>query len=979
MGVADLKPDSLGRRAGAPVAPAARTVAATGSAVALVLLLSLIVGAMAYQAPPAGRLLVGWLGDRLFLGTTPGISEDAALRGELYADDLTPDSPTLRSRWTRDYARLTLPNIGVGADLQLQLTAQGWPADVVDPAVPQPTVTVRADGAPLGTFTPTAAWETHTFRVPAAARAGADLVVELEVSHTFTDTVTFGADPRPKGVRLALLEVHAAEERLNAVYPPAWRAVGLLAAGALLLYLLLARILRSTPAVFGLTTVGVGVAAIGLAWARIWMGAALSVAIVVLAGLLLLAWQGPILDLARALVRRFAHGRALGYGLVAAALVLLGVTIADLLVWLGTFGAPLFFQIFPDSLLYGLLAAGLLALVLALGRDGLPRLADSIVALLESRAGALTLLLGFGFLWIGYQAWVIAGIPYAGHADYSDNAIVARNLAAGRGWVVDHVSQFYRLYDGLTRPQETWPLLQPAWIAPFFVLFGPSAWAAKIPNLIFNAILLAMVYAIGARIWDRRVGLTAAIFVLTSYLFFRLTIYVTNDLGFVVFSLGAIYALYRATEAPASPPAQRGWRARAWANRYLLLSGLLVGLMMLQKPSGAMLALGMGLWFVAQRGPRSWAELRGRLSTRGLWGWLAPIALWTAIAIVVLSPYLARNLALFGKPVYSTESHDAWVLGYRGGGGEAWSDIYLVFDEGLGGPGVPDHSWILRWGFDKTFTKLSIQARELRDYLMPPWAGLPDGAAVLFSGGRCPTPATSDNCKNLLSATGAWLSLIGVIGALRFRRRLLGLLAAAYAPYMVFMLTYWRTDEHRYWVILIPWLALLAAWMIWAGYEKLASVGDRRWAPLGLILALALISGVVGFSRADIADKVRNEPGPTGWAPDLAAYTWLDANLPEDAPVMTRLPWQLNWHTERPALMIPNTGDRELLLRIARHYGVEYIAFENQLRVKGEAGRLLAPLMDHDNQVGDVIDGFELIYASPTEDYRAFIYRLPAE
>jgi hypothetical protein len=56
---------------------------------------------------------------------------------------------------------------------------------------------------------------------------------------------------------------------------------------------------------------------------------------------------------------------------------------------------------------------------------------------------------------------------------------------------------------------------------------------------------------------------------------------------------------------------------------------------------------------------------------------------------------------------------------------------------------------------------------------------------------------------------------------------------------------------------------------------------------------------------------------------------------------------------------------------------VEYLVLESQLRVKGEAGRLLAPLMDHDNQVGDVIDGFELIYASPTEDFRAFVYRLP--
>lgn len=970
MGLADLQPDTLPRRPAAP-ATTARGRGGALSAVALVLLLSVIIGAMAYQAPPSGRVLVGWLGDRLFLETTAGLGAAAVVRGDLYADDLTPDSPTLRSRWSREHARITLPNLGRGADLELTLVVQGWPADVVGAPVDQPTVTVRADGTVVGSFTPSGAWDSFTFRVPAAARTGADLVVDLDASHTFTDTVSFGADPRPKGVRLAELRVAAAPHSLAAVYPPAWRAVALLAGCALLLYLLLARLVRRTPAVYGLTAVGVGLAGVGLAYGRIWMGAALSVALGVLALLLLVAWQGPILAHGRALVRRFAQGRALGYGLVAAALVLLAYALGELFVWLGTFGAPLFWQIFPDSLLFGLLAAGLIALVLTLGRDGLPRLADGIVVLIGSRRGALTLLIGFGVVWIGYQAWVVTQLPYVGHADYSDNAIVARNLAAGRGWVVDHISQFYRLYDGLTRPQETWPLLQPVWIAPFFALFGPTAWAAKLPNLIFNVILLAMVYAIGARLWDRRVGLTAAIFVLTSYLFFRLTIYVTNDLGFTVFALGAVYCLYRAAETGDRRPEAR-WR-------YLIVGGVLTGLMMVQKPSGAMIAFGMGLWFLGQRWPGSWGALRRELTVRGVWRLLLPVALWAGIAITILSPYLVRNMLVFGKPVYSTESHDAWVLGYRGAGGEAWSDIYQVFAPELGGPGVPDRSWVLRWGFDKTLAKLGVQARELRDYLMPPWTGLPAAASWLFGGSGCPSPASSGNCKNLISPTGAWLALIGIIGAVRFRRRLLGLLAMAYTPYVIFMLTYWRTDEHRYWVMLLPWLALFAAWTIWAGYDKLASIGDRRWAPLGLILAFAAISSVVGFSRADIADKVRNEPGPEVWAPDLAAYAWLDANVPEGAAVMTRLPWQLNWHTERPALMIPNTGDRELLLRIARHYGVEYLALENQLRVKGDAGRLLAPLMDHDNQVGDLIDGFELIYASPTEDYRAFIYRLPAE
>lgn len=999
MGCAEFQSDALerGRAQWVPLVTQRRTFDLVTSLL-VVLLLSLLVGVMAYQNPPAGRVAVGWLGDRLFLDTTSGLGADAVLRGDFFADDLTPGAPTGRSRWTRQHARVVLPNLGAGADLKLTLLLQGWPSDVLHAPVAQPTVYVSADGTLIGSFQPSSAWARYELRLPATVRTGADLTLDLEVDHTFTDTASFGVDPRPKGIRLAEVRLQALHDTPSLTFhPPAWRAVGLMALGALLLYLLISRWVQQTAQVYVLTAVGVGLAGMGLALMRIWMGAILQAALLLLLLLLLLAWRRPLLLLVRALVRRFTYGLALGYGLVTAALVLFGYALAAWLGWLSHFGPPLFVQTFPDSLLYGLLGTGLLALVLVLGREGLPRLADAIVSFIGSRRGSLGLLAAFGLIWIGYQAWVVFNMPYVGHADYSDNAVVARNLAQGRGWVVDYVTQFYYVIEGTTRPQETWPLLQPVWIVPFFLLFGPQEWAAKLPNLLFNLMLLVLIYQVGSRLWDRRVGLTAAIFVLTNYLFFRLTIYVTSDLAFVLFSVGAIYCLYRATALPcplghnvgvgAEGEGHRGHSKRLFAAlqfnilsalnasgerrspvAYLLLAGVLTGLMMLQKPSGAMLALGMGLWFLAQRYPTDGRVLLRSLTPQRLWLIIAPVALWTIIALAVLSPYMARNLLLFGKPVYSTESYDAWVLGYRGNSGDAWEEIYRVFVPELGGPGRPDRSWILRWGFDKTLEKFEQQVVALRDYLLPVWHGLPAALEGLSS---------ANEQRNIAAPIGAWLALIGLVGALRFRRRLLGLLLMTYTPYVIFMLTYWRTNEERYWVILIPWLALLGAWALWAGYDALAALGDRRWAPLGLILVGVIVSGVVGFSRPDIAQKVSREPQI--WQPDLDAYAWLEQHTTPGAVVMTRIPWQLHWHTERPAVMIPNTGDRELLLALAQHYRAQYLVLENQQRVKGDAGRLLAPLLDHSNQVGQVIDGFELIYASPTEDFRAFVYRLPRD
>ncbi len=947
----------------------------------LVLLLSLLVGVLAYQSPSDGTVAVGWLGDQLFLDSSAGLGADAITRGDFYADNLTPDAPTGRSRWTREHAQLVLPNLGAGTDVVMTLLAQGWPNDVISPSIEQPRVTVTVDGSQIGHFTPTVQWETYTFTVPAVARNSPDLTIDLHSSATFTDTVSFGNDPRPKGLRLAAVRVRSVPGDSPAILPPAWRTVGALILASLLLYLLLLRLLHQIMPVFVLTIGAVALLGIGLTFLRLWMGVTLSVLLWILAIALLLSWLRPLLVRLRMLLWRYTQGAALAYGLVTAALAWLGYALARISLNYRFPALYLARETFPDSLLYGLFGTGLLALILVLGRQGLPRLANGIVGLLGSRAGALTLLLLLGGIWLGYEAMIVYSMPYVGHADYADNAVVARNLVAGRGWVVDYVTQFYQLYNGVTRPQETWPLLQPVWIAPFLAIFGTHAWAAKIPNFIFNIILLLLIYQIGARYWDRRVGMTASLLTLTSHLFFKLTIYTTSDLGFVVFSLAAIYLLYRAVQERQEHAtvhefsiADSWWqqlRAILTRQRLLVVSGALTGLMMLQKPSGAVIAVGMGLWLLVQTGqqmtddgrwlqlPRDWSLLLQRWFSVGL--------IWSVPALLLLSPYLVRNLLLFQTPIYSTERYDAWVLGYRGDSDEAWDEIYRVYTSQLEGPGLPDRSWILRWGFDHSFEKFLTQVKAARDYLLPAWSGLPDGLRDLVSQG---------GNKNLLTPTGAWLAFLGVLAALRRRRGLLSLLLLAFGLYTLFLLTYWRTNEARYFVMLLPWLALFAAWIIWAGFDHLAAIGDGRWSPLGLILVCVTMVSIMQPSWPEIAEKIEDEPGR--WAPDLAAYAWLRENTPPDAVMMTRIPWQLNWHTERPAVMIPYTADRAMLHYLADYYDAKYLILENQLRVKGDAVTNLASLIGaRDAPVGTTIDEFTLVYASPTPDNRVLIYRFP--
>ncbi|MEP7189171.1 MAG: glycosyltransferase family 39 protein, partial [Roseiflexaceae bacterium] len=613
---------------------------------ALILALALLAGFLAYQAPPSSDIFVGWLGDRLFLPASQGLGAiDAAT---FYGDEITSDARSGRSRWSRQDAQIDLPGLGASGDLTLTLRAQGWPSGVLNQATNQPTVDITANGVIVDQFKPTTSWIDHTFRIPADVQASDLLSLRLHISDTFTSTATIADPQRAKGIRLEYIGVRGSEATAGFTLPAALPLVLLALDGALGLLALLVLTRRPTLA-FVLTTLMISGAAIGLALARAWMAALLPWLTLVLALLLIYSRRSALLNLFERLLHRYARGVALNYGLVVMVAAWLAYLAARASFFYQLPGLQTFKASFPDSLLYGLLGMGLLLLIIVRGRTGLPRLSNALVRMFGSRRGARALLTLTLLIWIGYEAYVVAGMPYVGHADYADNAVVARNLLAGRGWVVDYVTQYYRLYSGVTRPQETWPLLQPVWIVPFFALFGPTAWAAKIPNLLFTAALALLIYSAGARLWDRRVGLTAALIILTNYLFFRLVIYTTSDLAFTVFAFGAIYLFYRATNDERRTTNDK--RSFVIRHSSLVGSGVLTGLMLLQKPaSGGLIALGMGLWYLGQlwRARRSQFAAQNEISNCPIKAvLLSPFSilnllLWSALALAILSPYLVR-------------------------------------------------------------------------------------------------------------------------------------------------------------------------------------------------------------------------------------------------------------------------------------------------------------------------------------------------
>ncbi len=482
-------------------------------------------------------------------------------------------------------------------------------------------------------------------------------------------------------------------------------------------------------------------------------------------------------------------------------------------------------------------------------------------------------------IYAGFTVAVITHIDFIGHADYADNAVRAGNIVRGHGDVIDYVPQFYQQFSTIVHPAETWPPLQVWMIAAFFRVFGISTVVAKLPNVVVMMALLALVAAVGAWRWSRRVGVLAALLLAATPLFFDDTLFPVNDLVFtLLFALFAV-ALYRAWCEPRIVATQsETTRWRAWLPD--LFVGATAGLLLLAKPSGAVMIFGavVAALFIARRAGT-------RLPWRG-------VGVAAATALVVYAPWAIRNLVAFGSPFHTTESLDAWVLKYDPK--QPVEGIYGVF----WGRALPHPRLLVGYGYDHFLTVQGQQFIHL-------WTDLTNGA--------------------LLPRVLIPLALIGlIVGA--SRRSGFGLiLAGAFVPYTLFVLLYWH-EESRYFLVLVPWLLLSAAAGIEWTYDALvtwfAGMWQRAFVP---ILAALLLLAVAIPAGHDIVVHAETQ---TGGNEMVVVSNWLMANTPPDAVVMTRNPWEVSWHSGRRTVMLP-LGSRDDVYAVMRQYHVTYLELDH--------------------------------------------------
>ena len=548
-------------------------------------------------------------------------------------------------------------------------------------------------------------------------------------------------------------------------------------------------------------------------------------------------------------------------------------------------------------------------------------------ARLEQGKLARNLLMIASTLYFILALLMVSQMDFIGHADYADNGVVARNLLRGNGFAVDYAAQFYQFYPQLPHPADTWPLLQPLLTVPFMLLFGPTAFAAKLPNLLLMVGLAWAVFYYVRRYFNRQTALGAVLLTLASPVFLDTVAYPINDLAFTLLLWLTLFSFYTAliykpiaggaVENTVKVQPQVGPRPKVWLNwlgqptrRLWLISGGWGGLLFLSKPSGAVILVALGL---AALFLKFWRSNKVHLPWRSL-------LLWGGIVVLITSPYFVRNQLDFGKPVYSTESYDAWL--------NKWSQS----DESIYNLYYPDHkalpspNLLLAYGYDSDF---KIKGQQFAHQLDDLWQGKYEAPLLL---------------------------ILAVLGLAVLPRRSLGLLQLVswvFICYELFINLYWHY-EPRYFLAWRPWLYTLGIYGLSWIYAKiktdtsppiegdaavlnthnpvLTSVGEAlpaNFSAKGRLGGWVVAGAFWLLFWPNLTQTIGDGFADTGKTGIVIAAGWLKHNTPSDAVVMSRSVWEMSFHADRRGVMVPNNASLAQIEEVMRDYGVRYLQLDH--------------------------------------------------
>ncbi len=382
----------------------------------------------------------------------------------------------------------------------------------------------------------------------------------------------------------------------------------------------------------------------------------------------------------------------------------------------------------------------------------------------------------------------------------------AESLAAGRGFI-----------DFNGAPSAHWPPGYPLLLAPLYKLTSDSLLSARLLNVVAGTATVWLVYLLGKRVFDRRVGLVGAgVLALFPGQVFATSLVMTEPVFTFLFVLVLTVVAYTLL----GDDEQQGWRAMPTGRQAYVwpaVIGVLIGGTTLVRGEGLLLAvvvIGM-LLFVQRRSLRT-ALARSSLVVLG--------------AAVVILPWTARNVAKMHAPIIiSTSATEALWVGHHNGANGRITDFTVP--EAFAGMANPDYEVKVNNEALKQALQF-IKGHPLQEVTL-----IPKRFVALYAGDGS-SIAWHDNPQTLSISKAKWLGrlsdwyywAIGGLAALglplwlslRDRRKLL--LAAVGVCWTALFCIVFFGDE-RFHFAIMPIFALWAAVSLTAAWE----MARRRW------------------------------------------------------------------------------------------------------------------------------------------------------
>ena len=252
---------------------------------------------------------------------------------------------------------------------------------------------------------------------------------------------------------------------------------------------------------------------------------------------------------------------------------------------------------------------------------------------------------------------VLASMDAAG-ANTFEYDRMARNLLAGRGYVYDHLETTYHaFYSG-----APFVLL----LAAAYAVSGGSTIAAVALQSLSSAALAVTIFAVARRFGGDNAGWVAAVLVMFHPGFAFYDTRNVHSLSFDALAIAlTVLTLFRLREAPSIGTAVAG--------------GLAFGIAFLQRATMVLVPVVGLVWLLRT----SW---RGR-------GRVVPLAVAYALAaLVVVTPLVARNWVVLGKPVLSTTAAESL---WRGNVADSLGGSYLASGRRVFEADSPFHAALL--------------------------------------------------------------------------------------------------------------------------------------------------------------------------------------------------------------------------------------------------------------------------------------------